>query len=119
MHNSRFTMLNGRFFLLCIVHCALCIVFISCRTQKKIVSTPLPLKLKGQNVIELFDSVAAHQFNFTWLTAKAEVEYAGNQSDPETFDINLRMKKDSAIWLSITPLLGIEVARVLITRDGL
>ena len=36
-----------------------------------------------------------------------------------SFDVNLRIRKDSAIWISITPLLGIEAARVLINRDSL
>ncbi|MFI5344538.1 MAG: DUF4292 domain-containing protein, partial [Chlamydiales bacterium] len=40
-------------------------------------------------------------------------------SESTSFDINLRMRKDSAIWISITPLLGIEVARVLVTHDSL
>lgn len=35
------------------------------------------------------------------------------------FKANLRMAKDSAVWLSISPALGIEVARVLITEDSL
>jgi hypothetical protein len=30
----------------------------------------------------------------------------------------LRAKKDSIIWISISPLLGIEVARVMITPDS-
>src|ERR1043165_2055158 len=94
------------------------IFFYACHTQKRTVETPAPVKLKGENVIQLFDSVIAHQFDFTSLTAKAAVEIA---TDKETtsFDVNIRMKKDSAIWLSITPLLGIEVARVLVTRDSI
>jgi hypothetical protein len=120
IHNSRFTihdLLFVRYRALCIF--TLCIVFAACRTHKKIVSTPLPLKLKGENVIELFDSVEAHKFDFKWLVAKIEVEYKDRDNDPQSFDVNLRARKDSAIWLSITPLLGIEVARVLITRDSL
>jgi len=105
---------------LIITYSILLITFFSaCRTHKKIVSTPLPLKLKGENVIELFDSVEAHKFDFNWLVAKIEVEYTDRENDPQSFDVNLRARKDSAIWLSITPLLGIEVARVLITKDSL
>src|SRR5437870_9115346 len=91
----------------------------SCHTTKKVTDAPLPVKLKGDNVIELFDSMMAHQFDFTWLSAKADVEYTDRNNETTTFDVNVRMKKDSAIWISITPLLGIEVARVLVTPDSM
>jgi hypothetical protein len=32
---------------------------------------------------------------------------------------NIRAKKDSAIWISISPALGIEVARVMMTHDSI
>ena len=41
-------------------------------------------------------------------------------SEEETgFKANVRMAKDSAVWLSISPALGIEVARALLTTDSL
>ncbi len=127
MHDSQFTMHNylkkiislKSFPKLCIVHCALCIALTACHTTKKVSEVPLPVKLKGENVIQLFDSVLTHQFNYTSLTAKANVQYLPAQSEAQSFDATLRLLKDSAIWLSVTPLLGIEVARVLITRDSL
>jgi len=97
----------------------LLLVFAACHPTKKIVETPHPVKVKGNNVIELFDSVLARQFNFEWLSAKAEVEYIDKSNNPESFDVNIRMKKDSVIWISVTPLLGIEAVRVLITPDSM
>jgi hypothetical protein len=94
-------------------------LFASCRTTKKVTEAPLPVKLKGDSVIVVFDSLMRHQFDFNWLTAKAEVEYTDKNNETTSFDINLRMRKDSAIWISITPLLGIEVARVLVTQDSI
>ena len=105
-----------RFFIFLLAVILLCI---SCRTTKKVTEAPLPVKLKGDNVIELFDSMMAHQFTYTWLSAKADVEYTDRNNETSSFDVNLRMKKDSAIWISITPLLGIEVARVLVTPDSM
>jgi hypothetical protein len=101
------------FILLCLL------VVAACHPMKKIVETPHPVKVKGNNVIELFDSVLANQFNFEWLSAKAEVEYTDRENNPESFDVNIRMKKDSVIWISVTPLLGIEAVRVLITPDSM
>ena len=97
----------------------LSILFISCHPTKKISETPHPVKLKGNNVIEIFDSLLAHQFDFEWLSAKAEVEYTAQDKSPETFDVNIRVRKDSVIWISVTPLLGIEAVRVLITPDSM
>ena len=91
---------------------------ISCKTSKKIV-VATPLKLRGADVIQVFDSITAHQFEFEWLALKASVEYTDQQNESESFDVNLRVRKDSAIWISITPLLGIEVIRVLVNKDGM
>lgn len=89
----------------------------SCKTSKKIV-VATPLKLRGADVIQVFDSVMAHEFNFEWLTLKASVDYT-SQDETESFDVNLRIRKDSAIWISLTPLLGIEAVRVLVTRENM
>jgi hypothetical protein len=97
-----------------------CLLFLaSCHATKKIADTPHPVKLKGSNVIEVFDSLLAHQFDFEWLTAKAEVEYSDMNNEPQSFDVNIRVRKDSVIWISVTPLLGIEAVRVLITPDSM
>lgn len=95
------------------------IYFIACRTTKKVVDSPsASVKLKGEEVIEIFDSVKAKEFSFEYLSAKAEVSYTDKSGETNTFDINLRLRRDSLIWISITPLLGIEVARVLIGHDS-
>src|ERR1700704_1747762 len=89
----------------------------SCKTAKKIV-VDAPLKLRGAGVIQVFDSVLANEFSFEWLTLKASVDYTGHD-ETESFDVNVRVRKDSAIWISITPLLGIEAVRVLVTRESM
>lgn len=48
--------------------------------------------------------------------AKVEVYEGTNKTE---FTASIRMRKDSAIWLSVSPALGLEVARVLITRDSI
>ncbi|MEY4594227.1 MAG: hypothetical protein RIQ47_637 [Bacteroidota bacterium] len=92
----------------------------SCKVSKPAAATPPPaVTAKGTVVNEVFDSVLSRQFDFEWLSAKAQVDYTDKSGETNSFDINLRMRKDSAIWISITPLLGIEAARVLINRDSL
>lgn len=99
--------------------CFLVLIFTSsCRTKKVVESPESTVKLKGSEVIQVFDSVMAKEFTFHYLSTKANVSYTDKSGETNSFDINLRMNKDSAIWISITPLLGIEVARVLIRPDS-
>ena len=58
-----------------------------------------------------------NEIDFTYFHFKSKVGYIeGN--DEQHFTINGRIKKDSVIWLSITPGLGIEAFRFLILRDS-
>jgi hypothetical protein len=53
-----------------------------------------------------------------YYTAKADVELQlPDQS--RSFKAHLRSVNDSAVWMSVVPLLGIEMARVLLTPDSL
>jgi hypothetical protein len=56
-------------------------------------------------------------FDFTYLTAKGRLVFVNNGRDVNT-NADIRMKKDSAIWISLRPGLGIEAARILITTDS-
>lgn len=52
-----------------------------------------------------------------WYSAKASVEIS-SKKQKQSFTATIRLRKDSAIWVSITPALGIEAIRVLLTRDS-
>lgn len=54
---------------------------------------------------------------WTWFSGKAElkVEVEGNSMNLTAF---FRMKRDSVVWLSISPGLGITAVRAIITRDS-
>jgi hypothetical protein len=56
--------------------------------------------------------------NYEWFSAKVDTEVI-NKGEKTSFKTNLRMKKDSIIWMSISPALGIEVARMIITPDSI
>jgi Domain of unknown function (DUF4292) len=74
-------------------------------------------KPEDKTAPDLQQLIAANSFNARTFTAKAAVQsIVGGQDN--SFNINLRLCTDSAIWISISPLLGIEVARVLVTRDS-
>ncbi|MFM2286070.1 MAG: hypothetical protein RLZZ543_1567 [Bacteroidota bacterium] len=53
-----------------------------------------------------------------WFSAKVSAN-TDIDKQSNSFSANLRIKRDSAIWMSISPALGIEVARAYITPDSL
>ncbi len=54
---------------------------------------------------------------FDYLSAKAKFSYDDGKTSVSA-TANFRIKKDSLIWISITPGLGIELARVLINTEN-
>ncbi|MEP7170148.1 MAG: DUF4292 domain-containing protein, partial [Bacteroidota bacterium] len=75
-------------------------------------------KLEDRTADELLKAINDSSFSAEWINGKASVE-SDIEGKTNSFDISLRIKKDSIIWISISPLLGIEVARVLITKDSI
>jgi len=55
---------------------------------------------------------------FEYLNTKTKIQFRDQERNVST-SANIRIKKDSIIWMSLTPFLGIEVARALITTDSL
>lgn len=78
--------------------------------------------LRGNRIISpidtavLIDTVNHESFDFDFFSAKLAIKFSGKQK--MSLRGNLRMKKDSVIWLSLSPGLGIEAARVFIAKDG-
>ncbi|CAN5360894.1 hypothetical protein BH09BAC5_BH09BAC5_05140 [soil metagenome] len=66
----------------------------------------------------LISEMRKNEFRFEWLSAKLDCE-ASDDSSKFNFAVNVRIRKDSVIWMIITdPVIGIQVARVLITKDS-
>ena len=85
----------------------------ACKNQEKAKRKDL----KVNKTEYLLEQLTRKQFHFNYFTAKAGVKvYKDDKKTP--FKANIRIKKDSIIWISITPALGIEVARIMITTDS-
>ena len=56
-------------------------------------------------------------FTFDYMAAKAKINYKDARQNL-TATANIRMKKDSIIWMSISKI-RVEAARILITKDSL
>jgi hypothetical protein len=86
----------------------------SCKTARKIPHSPLTKKTAQ----ELSQLITLNEFKYDWINAKLSANIITKDKD-QSVTINLRIRKDSAIWMSVSPALGIEVARVLITKDSI
>jgi hypothetical protein len=63
------------------------------------------------------DDFRVDEIDFTYFHFRSKVEYTEGK-ESQNFTVNGRMKKDSIIWLSITPGMGIEAVRCLILKDS-
>lgn len=61
--------------------------------------------------------IKAHEADFNYLSCKSKIEF-NDGVDNFSANTNIRVRKDSIIWVSITATLGIEVLRCLITKDS-
>jgi hypothetical protein len=71
-----------------------------------------------QYLRNLYTQFNSNRLNFTTFTAKVNVDYRGGDGKNYDVNANVRMYKDSAIWISVNAVLGIEAMRVLVTRDS-
>ena len=102
---------------------ALALVFTSCKSKKN---------LAKQNIIQVDTTIEKcrmdfktgkalskrmydSELDFIYASAKFSCDLAID-SDEHSFNVSVRCRKDSVIWLSISKL-GIDAARVLITKD--
>ena len=85
----------------------------SCRSPRSIMK--IPIKEKGPEY--LFTQLKKNELKFDWLTAKVNIEYIEDKKQTY-FKAQLRIQKDSVIWMSFSPALGIEIARLMITKDS-
>jgi hypothetical protein len=76
-----------------------------------------PCKMDYKSPKTLMTEMRKSEFRFEWMTAKISCKAYDDSSSAE-FEVNLRMRKDSAIWLNVLGPLNIKIARVLITKDS-
>lgn len=72
---------------------------------------------KGASKSALSNKVLNNNFTFNYFSTKAKVDYIDSEQNLST-PVQIRIKQDSAIWMSITPVLGIEMVRILIRKDS-
>lgn len=104
---------------------AISFLFNACHSKSKIIKdarkidiepTQLP-KDDSKTAIQLTKLIKQNEFVFNTLSAKIEADLNINE-EKNSFTASVRIKKDSIIWASISPALGLEAARAVITRDS-
>lgn len=95
---------------------SLVLISTSCKSKKATASDREPLRNRTAGF--LLKRYEENKFDYQWLGMKVDANFV-MKGESQSFKATLRMRKDSAIWISITPLLGIEMIRVLVTPDTL
>lgn len=91
----------------------------SCKAKKELVKTePVPnTTVINTSKKDKLEAIKQSQLDFSTFTARAraDLDLDNNQND---VTMHIRIKKDESIWISVTALAGLEVARALITPDS-
>ncbi len=92
---------------------ALLLILNSCSPARKVMKAPL----KEEGAEYLFGKLKENELKYDWISAKFSAEYE-NKGKKNSFNGQIRIRKDSVIWISLTPMLGIEALRVMISQDS-
>jgi len=64
---------------------------------------------------EVSGKMEKNKIGFESFSAKAKLDFENDQGKQQGVTAFVRMQRDSVIWISVRPVLGIELVRVLIT----
>ena len=98
-----------------IITIAVILSFTSCSSSKR-VSAKRNLKKYGFEYLKL--KMDENKLSFNNLSAKLSLTYNNNKSTTRLKG-QLRMREDSILWISFSPAMGIEAARLILTRDSI
>jgi hypothetical protein len=104
----------------------------SCRSTKKIqtaitrkdtvVTVNIPPVASKNDTVQMIKAalqrVGSNRIDFRTFSAKVNVDYSGSDGKKYDVNANIRMYKDSAIWVAVNALLGIDAMRLYVTRDS-
>jgi len=85
----------------------------NCKTYKKKQS----VRRQGFDADTVLNHFQTHEFLFEKLSGKLSVT-ADIDGKKQSFTANMRLQKDSILWVSVSPFFGIEMMRLLLTPDS-
>lgn len=112
--------------------CGVAALLVSCRSTRKIqtaiatkdtTTTVTTTVVPGESdsalqVRRIFQTLDSGRIDFQSFSGKVNVDYRDAEGKRYDLNANLRMIKDSAVWISVNAILGIEAMRMLITADS-
>ncbi len=91
----------------------------SCKAKKQIIVTRAAVNIPtpADDKMARINAVKASQSSFNTFSGKArtKLDISGSSND---VTLNIRISRDQKIWVSVTAIAGIEVARAQITPDS-
>jgi len=105
------------------------LILVSCKPTKKIQTAIIKkdsVAVTNNNASEdslrfikdTYHGILANHINYKTFSAKLNVDYIDADDKKYNVNANLRMYKDSVIWISVNAIFGIEGLRALITKDS-
>jgi hypothetical protein len=85
----------------------------SCKSTRTVIKAPL----KEEGPEFLYPKLKENELKFDWLSLKFDASYTEKRNSTD-FRGQVRIRKDSLIWITITPAMGIEMIRMVITNDS-
>ena len=113
MTNTRYYLFFGQRWIVSML--LFSVLITACSTKKNIIRQPL----REQGEAFLLDKLAESELKYDWLSARCNVAVIDDKKSKTEFNGQIRMKADSVLWISLSPALGIEVARLMITSDSI
>ena len=90
------------------------ILLTACRSRQQYIYSTTPVEDKTHN--ELFRDIISSEFSFRTFTAKLNMSLTAGKKSLSS-RANIRIVKDDALQISIQPLFGVEMFRILINPD--
>jgi hypothetical protein len=94
--------------------------FNACKSKEQITDLE---PLKNRSAPYLVNRLEENELKFDGIGMKISTEIQGqqiseNEETETSFKATIRIKHDSIIWVSISPALGVEMIRMVVTRDS-
>ncbi len=90
------------------------VVLTGCSNARRIADGKPLRSMEPNNIIKHYEKEA---LKWDWLGFKLDTEIKVD-GESESINMSMRMARDSAIWISLSPALGVELARILLLPDS-
>ena len=92
-----------------------CLVLATGCTNMRRLEKGKPIRSEGAGAVMRKHLATLAEPDWAAMRMQVDADIAGERN---AFKVNARLRRDSAIWMSITPALGVEAARLLLTTDS-